>query len=576
MSVSSTARESTVRYLWFWKFWHWSRESYRSGTVLRDPVHGIGGHWDEWFHHEATDEERKAVEQSGETVTGQRQFVMWLVRYWSREADNRNPPSIRFVLGQLALVPPFDGWRAFNRYRASYGSPGISAIVIAEDSRGEAADVRRIEALTLCAEPDAGAPTIVPEGFHADAGDLRIARTAAKSALGGRGLLRFLATWVATGRRSYPRWLDASLTAGWLIVTVTIVYLLIGPDPGERLIPMTIGLLALWLGLMSTAVGAAAWVSIRAWRQAREWSARLKNGQIRLRMNSGLTLKGASAGLPFSLNVLLSLYRSRPRAEPNSWLWQRVFRAVSNDPDTWAATGAVTADGDIEPVVLERKLRASLHHPSLRNILAPRQHDASARVVDQLMHPVDAPEATPVAKIDATVGVRFGHAHGSPRLRVYQCSTMTQALMRIGDVRSNGQVATNLLAVVASAVMLAAMPSVGSILLPPTAPWVTPQPSTSPYSVWLGVESSMPDAFYVVLESNFWANRRAPVQRHPGADGSVRAEIALRRLSRHQSNDEEDGIFWLERRRYFLTRVFDPGERIGRYSFSYLTRARHD
>jgi hypothetical protein len=47
MRVDQAARGSTTGYLWFWTFWHWSRESYRSGAVLRDPIEGIGSHWDE-------------------------------------------------------------------------------------------------------------------------------------------------------------------------------------------------------------------------------------------------------------------------------------------------------------------------------------------------------------------------------------------------------------------------------------------------------------------------------------------------------------------------------------------------
>ncbi len=575
MNLAPSSRGSTTRYLWFWTFWHWSRESYRSGTVLRDPVHGIGGHWDEWYHHEATEEQRKGVALSGETVSAQRQFITWLVRYWSREADGENRPSIRFVLGQLALAAPFDSWRAFNRYRATYGAAGISAIVIAEDSRGEAADVRRIEALALCADAEAGTPTIVPEGFHADAGDLRIARMAASSVLGGRGLLTLLAAWLATGRRSYPRWLDTSLLAGWLLLAGTIIYLLAGPDPRDRLIPITVGLLVLWVALMATAVGGAVWVAVGAWRQAQEWRDRLTHGQIRLRMNSGLTLKGASAGLPFAINVLLSLYRSHPRATSTAWLWHRVFRALSKDPESWGATGVVTADGSIEPVILERKLRASLHHPSLRNVLAPRQHDATSFVVDQIaLHSsADGPQS---AKIDVPAGARVGHAHGSSRLRVHQCRNLVQALTTIGSIESTRQIVVNVVALWATIVMLFAMPGLRSILLPPPAPWVAAQPSTSPYSVWLSTDSKFPESFFIVLESRFWANRRAAVQRYTGASSGVRAEIVLRRLSHHESDDEENGTFWVERRHYFLNREFAPGERIGRYTFSYLTRRSHD
>jgi hypothetical protein len=574
MTPPASVRASTVRYLWFWTFWHWSRESYRSGTVLRDPLHGVGSHWDEWFHHEATQHERRAVEAAGDTVNAQRQFITWLVRYWSREVEcGGNRPPVRFVLGQLAMLPPFDGWRAFHKYRTSYGAAGISAIVLSEDSRGEPADVRRIEAIALPADADAGAPTIVPEGFHADSGDLQMARRAASSVLGGAGLLSFLAWWVATGRRSYPRWLGAMLTAAWLLVAALIIYLLAGPDPGERVVPLVASVMVLWLVLVAIAIATAAWVMIRAWRQARQWNERMKHAQLRLRMNTGLTLKGASAGLPFSLNVLLSLYRSRPRSA-GAWLWHRVFRATSADPSTWAATGVVTLDGDVEPVVLEQKLRASLHHPSLRNVLAPRQRDANRIVADSIADPQSPVD--PAAAAARPAGAAVGLARGSRRLRVHQCRNVGQALMAIGNVTSRWQVATNVLALATTVVLLSALPGVRSILRPPPPPILGAQPSMSPYALWLGLDSKAPELFNVVLESPFWANRRAPMRRYTGANGSIRAEILLRRLSRPIAGGEEDGIFWVERRRRFLTREFAPGERVGRYTLSYLTRPQHD
>jgi hypothetical protein len=74
------------------------------------------------------------------------------------------------------------------------------------------------------------------------------------------------------------------------------------------------------------------------------------------------------------------------------------------------------------------------------------------------------------------------------------------------------------------------------------------------------------------MESGFWANRRAPVAFHPGPHASTRAEIRLRRVGRQTSRNEEDGTIWLERRRGFLFREFSPGERVGHYTFSYVSR----
>jgi hypothetical protein len=60
------------------------------------------------------------------------------------------------------------------------------------------------------------------------------------------------------------------------------------------------------------------------------------------------------------------------------------------------------------------------------------------------------------------------------------------------------------------------------------------------------------------------------VVEHKGALGSVRAEIRLTRASLPTTTNVEDGTIWIERRRRFLSREYDPGERVGRYSYSYL------
>jgi hypothetical protein len=319
-----------------------------------------------------------------------------------------------------------------------------------------------------------------------------------------------------------------------------------------------------------------AWVAAGAWRQGRDWTARLAHAQVRLRMNGGLTLRGASAGLPFALNVLLSLYRARPHAASTAWIWHRVLRSVAADPDAWAATGAVTADGRVEPVLLEQKLRASLDHPRLRDVLAPRQQEADARAIARLAAPTHAAATAHVAVAPPSGGERVGLARESRQLRVHQCRSVAQSLLAIGGLSSRRQVATNVLALAASVAMLAAMPGLRSILLPPPPPLPLAVPSTSPYQLWIDVDSRSPESFYVALESQFWANRRAPVETHEGPDHAVRAELRLRRLARPATTDVNDGTVWVERRRHFLTREFAPGEQVGRYSLSYLFPVRHD
>jgi hypothetical protein len=100
--------------------------------------------------------------------------------------------------------------------------------------------------------------------------------------------------------------------------------------------------------------------------------------------------------------------------------------------------------------------------------------------------------------------------------------------------------------------------------------------SPSPYYLWVSLDTERPEAFKTALESGFWSNRRADVVAYGGVDGSSRAEMRLTRNPRQSTIDEEDGIVWIARRRKFLGREFEPGERVGSYPLSYLTGLRHE
>jgi hypothetical protein len=117
-------------------------------------------------------------------------------------------------------------------------------------------------------------------------------------------------------------------------------------------------LLALWGGLVFAAVSVVASQGWQALRAGRKLSSLIEAGQLRLRMNGGLTLKGGSAALPFCLNTVFALSSYKPDTARASWLWTRVFRTMRSEGDSWSATGVLTSDGQIKPVVLEPKLRA--------------------------------------------------------------------------------------------------------------------------------------------------------------------------------------------------------------------------
>ncbi|HZF68206.1 MAG TPA: hypothetical protein VEZ47_09220, partial [Gemmatirosa sp.] len=336
-------------FIWFWTFWHWSREGHRTGALLRDPVHGLGSHWDEWYRHEASAEERRAIEETGRSARQQRLFMTWLVRHWAPGAEWRGErPPARFALWQLAGFSPFDGWTAFAPYRTIAGGRGVSAVVLAEHSAGEASDVRPVDALAIPADRDPAAPAVVAHGFSVAADELTTARQAVLRLLRGRGLLRLLVVWLVAGRRPYPRALRALLAAGWLGVCALIAWLLLGPEPGERLLSTLAAVLAaLWGTLALAGIGTGAAVVLQAWRAGRALGGRLDRSQVRLRMDGGLTLVGGSAGVVFALTTLRAIGRgavhARPRGQPRSWLWGRLVRALGPQAACWAATGVITA-----------------------------------------------------------------------------------------------------------------------------------------------------------------------------------------------------------------------------------------
>lgn len=540
---------------------------------MRSPLQGIGSHWDEWFTHDASTTDREAIEAVGANKFEQRRFISWLACHWAAEAQwHGEAPSGRYALSQLSRVAPFDKWQAFERYRTTYGAPGIFAIVIDEQSTGESTDVRRVESLFLPPDEDAAASNVVTEGFHAESADLTAARKAALGVLDGKGLAEFLALWLVTGRRPYPRWLGGLLLIGWLALIAIIVRLLVGSDPGRRL-TMLIGLLfGIWSLLVITALTVAIVVGAQAWLVGRRWRTRLETSQTRLRINGGLSLQGGSAGLTFCLNILLATYRSHPRLPNRSWLWERFFRNLRVATNNWAATGVVSESGRIEKVAIEPKLRACLRHPEITDVITPWQPEARQSVVDRLM-------LGNVRRVrEGAIGAGMKPAFASQRqpLRTHRNRYVAQSVLTIGNLVSTRQLAANVLALGVSIVMLLAMPDILNVLYPPPPPAAVQPSSPSPYFLWVSLDTKRPSAFDVAFESGFWSNRRANVAHYSDPDGSVRAEIRLNRLARQTTIDEQDGTVWVERRRKFLGRDYASGERVGTYSLYHINRLGND
>jgi hypothetical protein len=560
-----------LQFVWFWTFWHWSTESLRSGALLRSPLQGIAGHWDEWYQHEASESDRHAIEAVARGGFEQRRFVCWLARRWAREARWRDEMlPARFVLAQLSRVAPFDNWTAFERYRSTYGAPGIAAIVLDQESAGEAADVRRVEAVSLPLDEDAAAGNVACDGFHTDNGELNAAHRAALSLLDGKGFIVFLGLWLVAGIRPYPPILRVLLAAGWLAVVGLIARLLLGSDPGAQLATFEAILLGLWALLVVTAVVVAAALGFDAWRMGKELRTKLEESQLHLRMSDGLSVQGGSAGLAFCLSALLATYRSHPRVVNRSWLWARFFRRLRRASQSWAATGIVDADGGVDHVVLEPKVRACLRNANVTDVLTPWQAEGKKRAIARV-----AATTQSTGRMAQHAGMAIGFASAQRTLRSHRCRHIAQAVMAVGEFASKWQVATNVLALAVTAVMAIALSDIRNVLQPPAPPRVVLPGSPSPYYLWVSLDTRRPEAFRAELESEFWSNRRADVVAYGGADASVRAEIRLTRHARQITIDEQNGTVWIERRRKFLTREFRPGERIASYPFAHLTNL-HD
>ena len=565
--------KKTIRFVWFWTFWHWSREASQAGLLQNEPLAGIADHWNEWFGGVASEQDREAIRGIGRERGAQSQFLVWLFRHWAKEVHaeaNRSAP--RFAAGQLARVQPFITWESMRRFRSGYGAVGVPAVILSEHSNGKATDVRAVEALVLPAQNPAHRGQVTPEGFKANITELRLPIGLAREVLGGKGRHMLLLFWLMAGRRAYGRPIAIALTVGWLFVVGLLMWLLLGPDPGEQL-PIIEGvLLCLWGSLATTALWTA-WSEARnLWREGAAWSRRLGEGETRLRADIGLTVEGGSAGLAFALNAMLASYRSGSGATPRSWIWRCVFKSLDHDGRKWAATGIVTPQGWIRPVVLAPKLRACFQHPGISSLLTPVQRGASRAAVENVRDALSpsSPDLEPPSVVAS--GTRYGFASQTQNLRVQPCRHLSQALMAVGGLSSRCQLAANAIALTTTAFVCAAMADLRSTLLPPSPPMVIRPVSPSPYYLWVSLDTPRAEDFRVVLESRYWTNRRTNVVQYSGPNASNRAEIRLLRFSHARGNNPEDGTIWVERRRKFLWRDYTAGERVGQFTLPYLYR----
>jgi hypothetical protein len=293
--------------------------------------------------------------------------------------------------------------------------------------------------------------------------------------------------------------------------------------------------------------------------------------QIHLHMADGLAVQGGSAGLAFFLNTLLATYRSHPLVANSTWLWERFFRRLRTASRTWAATGIVCADGSVEHVVLDPKIRACFRTSNITDVLTPWQSEARNAAIKKV-----AATTRAVQRTQLNPGMAIGFASVQRNLRIHRCRHVAQSVMAVGGFTSRSQLTSNVLALAVSVVMVLALRDIRNVLQPAPPPKLVLPGSPSPYYLWISLDTKRPDAFRAKLESGFWSNRRADVFAYGGADGSVRAEMRLSRSGRQSTIDERDGTVWIERRRKFLGHEFQAGERIASFPFARVAGLRHD
>lgn len=560
-----------MRFVWFLSFWSWSRESHRAGFLLRHPLEGIAGNWDEWFTGEASAAERVEIDLVGQRPDFQVMFAEWLEQVWIRDAaPNDNRLALTFVRSELARVAPFKDWSSFATFRTSPTAGPILAVVLGGESEGRAEDLRPVQAILLPLTPPASDRRVVADGFQAEATDLNVARESALRLMQGSGGRRLLTRWIATGRRPYPGWLKAILSGGWLWVGLLLAWLWFGPDPGASLRPLAAVLVGLWSTLMLVAVGGAGVQVFRARRAGRAGVRHLTHDQVRLHLPGRFTLKGGSAGLPFTLGMLQAVGRAYPDSLSSSWLWRQFADALEAPGAAWAATGVVGTNGQVQPVELAAKLRACLRSGRVRDLIAPAQREAKADALQTLRNEIGA--GSDPNPVDAPPAVASDRA----AFRIHRCRHVADAVLTVARLKSTGQTWLNIFALLLSGVMMVALPDLRCILLPPPAPVVIPPSSPSPYFLWVSLNTRHPRFFQVVLESSVWANRRVDVEPRRSLPASVRAEIRLVRLSQSPGRDLQDGVVWIERRPCLLNRRYQPGEVVGRYTVIYLNRLHHE
>jgi hypothetical protein len=107
---------------WFLSFWGWAEEGCRVRAHFFSPFADCGRLWGMWWRMPEVD--RRWAGEIGGNVVAQRQFTRWLQRDWRRNYMPRHVFGARLLLHQLALVEPFNNWKAMEPFQDGYKGVG--------------------------------------------------------------------------------------------------------------------------------------------------------------------------------------------------------------------------------------------------------------------------------------------------------------------------------------------------------------------------------------------------------------------------------------------------------------------
>ena len=281
-------------------------------------------------------------------------------------------------------------------------------------------------------------------------------------------------------------------------------------------------------------------------------------------MSDGLCI-GGSSGLAFCLNTLLATHRSHPYVSNRTWLWERFFRGLRGASQTWAATGIVDADGG------RRARSAKPEDPRVsREPQCHRRADAMASRGTAERDRESRATTRPVQPTSLNGGMVLGFASVQRKLRSHRCRHAAQSIMAVGDFSSRSQLTVNVLALAVSVVIALALGDIRNVTEPPLRRESYPRLAFALLSVGQSRHRTARR-----FQGRARVRDSGPIVAPTSSPMAVLTRRCGRqiRLTRHgqYTIDERDGTVWIERRRTFLTREFQAGERIASYPFAHIT-----